>query len=121
MRTGIKLTQARLGDARSALIARGDRQLILWDRDVVGLGVRVTRTAMLAFLDYRDLSRVKRRFGIGRIPGDITITAARKRAAVIKLQVRAGGDPAADLRAKRAAATRLVTLRSVASRWTAVH
>jgi integrase len=100
----VKLTRARLAEAQAALKASGDRQHVLFDSELAGFGVRISRGTMAAFIDYTDRGGSKRRAMIGRVPAEISIEQARKRAAALKVDVRAGADPLAEKRAAAATA-----------------
>jgi integrase len=110
----LKLTRRRIELEREALLAGGEGgQRILWDSDIPGFGIRVTKTGAAAFpapppfVDYRDLARVKRRCAIGKvIPAEVTVEHARKRAATIKVDVRGGRDPVGERREAATAARR---------------
>ncbi len=89
-----RLTKRQIIAERDAMLAAGDRQRVIWDDEVRGLGCRLSKAGALAFLDYRDLTRAKRRLAIGRVlPPELTIEQARARAAAYRVDVRAGLDP----------------------------
>src|SRR5262249_37738695 len=60
--------------------------------------------------------RIGRRMTIARL-GELTVEAARRKAAELKVQVRAGADPLSEIRAKRKEAERGITLATVIERW----
>ncbi len=82
--------------------AEGNR--IVYDGDVKGFGVRITKAGARAFiLNYRAGGR-ERRITIGSVP-DWNVQAARDRAKELKRDVDNGGDPMGDRHADRAAPT----------------
>ena len=94
-----RLTKRQIMAERDALVAAGERQRVLWDSDVKGLGVRLTKAGALAFLDYRDATRAKRRLAIGKVlPFELTVEQARAKAAAYRVDVRAGKDPLGERR-----------------------
>lgn len=79
-------------------------QLVLWDDDVKGFGLRITPGGAKAFvLDYRADGR-QRRITIGAYP-DWRVAAARKAASDLKRDVDLGNDPMGDRRDQREAPT----------------
>ena len=79
------LTERRIRDAKP-----GPRTAIVWDDQVRGLGVRITRGGTKSLiLNYRARGR-ERRATLGRV-GEISLKDARERAASILAEVRAGG------------------------------
>src|SRR5262245_30155062 len=100
-----RFTKRRLSAEHEAMLAAGEDRRVVWDTEIAGFGVRLTRAGAAAFIDYRDLTRAKRRMTIGRLlPAELTVEQARQRAAAYKIAVRAGGDPIAEKRAAAAAA-----------------
>ena len=94
-----RLTKRQIMAERDALVAAGERQRVLWDSDVKGLGVRLTKAGALAFLDYRDATRARRRLAIGKVlPPELTVEQARAKAAAYRVDVRAGKDPLGERR-----------------------
>jgi integrase len=66
--------------------------LVTWDTEIPGFGVRITSTGVIAFvLDYRLHGR-KRRFTIGRHP-ELSATAARERTLELRRGILDGRDP----------------------------
>ncbi len=66
--------------------------LVTWDTEIPGFGVRITSTGVIAFvLDYR-LNGRKRRFTIGRHP-ELSATAARERTLELRRGILDGRDP----------------------------
>jgi integrase len=84
--------------------AAGNR--ITYETEVSGFGIRVTAAGAKAFvLNYRRKSDgVSRRATIGSYPA-WSVSAARERAAELRRDVDAGGDPVGSLRAERGAPT----------------
>jgi integrase len=89
------------------MLAAGEGRRIVWDSEIGGFGVRLTKAGAHAFLDYRDLTRAKRRCSIGRVPAEMTIERARQRAAAIRVDVRSGRDPVTERKAATEAANRV--------------
>ncbi len=83
----------RLTDAFVRTASSGNRQqIIFWDNEIRGLGVRVTSKNAKSFvLDYRAGGR-QRRITIGSYP-DWSVAAARAEAREMKREVDRGGDP----------------------------
>ncbi len=95
----------KLSDAavRKALPPK-QRQLFLWDSDVKGFGLRITKAGAKSFiLDYRVDGR-QRRITLGGYP-DWTVQAARAAAKTMKREVDQGQDPMGDRHALRDAPT----------------
>ncbi len=96
----VKLTKTILEREHAAIVAAGTGRKIIWDTgDVVGFGARLSPGRVVLFLNYRS-GGVERRMTVARL-GECTIEQARKRAAELKLQIRAGLDPLATLREAR--------------------
>jgi integrase len=94
-----RLTKRQIMAERDAMMAAGERQRIIWDSDIAGFGCRLTKAGALAFLDYRDGTKAKRRLAIGRVlPAELTVEQARQKAAAYRVDVRAGKDPLGDRR-----------------------
>jgi integrase len=113
-----KFTKRRLEAEREAMLGAGERQRVVWHTEVTGFGVRLTRAGGLAFLDYRDRTKSKRRLAIGTVlkldknsgklaPGELTVERAREIAASKKVDVRSGGDPLRELQAAAEAALKV--------------
>ena len=86
-RKSASLTERRIRDAKP-----GPKQVILWDREVKGLGVRIAPGGTKAFiLNYRVNGR-ERRATLGRC-SEISLREARERAGVELIRVRDGDDP----------------------------
>lgn len=79
----------------------GCKDIILWDVDVKGFGLKVTPKGKKTFLfSYRTGDHVQRKPRIGDFPA-MKPEAARAIALQWKAEVAAGGDPSAERRAKR--------------------
>ena len=79
-------------------------QAMLWDDDLKGFGLRITKGGARAFvLDYRAHGR-QRRITIGSFP-DWSVAAARETAKNLKREVDLGNDPMAERQEDRAALT----------------
>ena len=84
-------------------IEPGERDVICWDRELSGFGLKVTpRGKRSFFLYYRTTDHVQRRPLIGTYPA-MRPEKARGIAQDWLAEVRAGGDPSSTRRAKRAA------------------
>src|SRR5690349_19742733 len=81
--------------------ARG--QLIIWDTDVKGFALRLTKGAKSYVVDYRVGGR-QRRITVGSYP-DWSVQAARQAAKALKRGVDQGLDPMGQRHADRAAPT----------------
>src|SRR5436190_217536 len=94
----------RLTDAlvRKTLPPTGG-QLLLWDAEVKGFALRVTKGAKSFVLDYRAEGR-QRRITIGGYP-DWSVAAARQTAKTLKRDVDQGLDPMGQRHAERGAPT----------------
>lgn len=94
-----KLTKRRV----EALVAT-DRDVIAWDSELAGFGVRVRPGGSKTFIaQYRaggGRSGTTRRFTVGRF-GALTVDEARRLARNILNSAAKGGDPSADRKAKR--------------------
>src|SRR5689334_24526218 len=88
----------RLADTRQP---EEGQPLVLWDTDVRGFGLAVSRGGVKAFvLNYRGTGGRESRLTIGRY-GEWTVEAARKEAAQLKAAISRGEDPLAQRRARR--------------------
>src|SRR5689334_21863430 len=107
-----KLTK-RLADT---LQPEEGQPLVVWDSDVRGFGLAVSRGGVKAFvLNYRSTGGRERRLTIGRY-GEWTVDAARKEAAQLKAQVSRGEDPLAARRARRHHPETVPTVADLAAR-----
>lgn len=83
-------------------IKPGVKDVIVWDSEIPGFGVKVTPTGKRSFLlYYRTLDHTQRKPIIGRFP-ELKPETARNIALDWLAQVRAGGDPSAERKARRA-------------------
>src|SRR5262245_19150086 len=114
MSTAVELTRGLLVREQQEVIASG-KVRIIWDRTVKGFAARVQPSGISFLLDYRH-GKVQRRMVFGRIQL-LSVTAARRKAASLKLQVLAGEDPLTEVRAKRKAAEQQVTMAEVVEQW----
>lgn len=79
----------------------GDEHFIVWDDEVSGLGVRVTKTGVKAFVvDYTTRVGRRRRLTIGRY-GVLTVDQARAEAKKVLGSVVVGADPLEEKRLSR--------------------
>lgn len=77
------------------------RQIIYWDTEVKGLGVRVLPSGLKTFIvQYRNSEGIKRRINIARY-GILTVEQARKEAMVKLAAVITGEDPAEEIHQAR--------------------
>jgi integrase len=83
------------------------RQVVWWDTEVPGLGLRVSQAGSRVFVFQKDLHRRTIRMTIGAFP-TWSVAAARKRARELAVKVDSGINPAQE---KKAARARGVTLR----------
>jgi integrase len=97
-------------------IEPASRNVIAWDAEIPGFGVKVTpRGARIYVLQYSRRNR-DRRVTIGR-HGDLTANQARIEATAMRGIIARGGDPAEDRTRERA----IPTLRVLAERYMAEH
>jgi integrase len=107
-----KLTQAFVDQAS------GDgRDRIIFDRQLPGLGLRITPAGKKIFVAQAYVSRRKRRITLGYAP-DMSLSKARLEALQTLAAMRGGVDPTDDRKARlRASAARTITLRELSERW----
>ena len=98
---GLKLTQRSVEEATCPA---GKKDVLLFDSDTRGFGLRVTASGGKTFLAQYQAAGAKRRVSIGAF-GVLTVDQARKAARGILGAAALGGDPVADRRASDAAAT----------------
>lgn len=97
-----------------------ERHRVVWDSEVKGFGIAVSRGGMKAFvLNYRA-GGTERRFTIGRF-GEWTVDDARKEAAQLKAAVARGEDPLAERRKRRHKTDTAPTVADLAARVLAEH
>jgi hypothetical protein len=110
-----KLKKMRL-QAEQAAVGAG--RCLLWDSELPGFGARISRQRITFVLNYWH-GALERRMTLGTLAEFGTGEAARKHAAQIKLQVRAGNDPLGEVRAKRSGGQGGITLTAVVDQWIA--
>src|SRR5262245_56816732 len=104
-----RLTKRLIEAEQAEMASVGERQRVIWDSDIAGFGCRLSKAGALAFFDYRDANRKKRRLAIGKVlqvelatgkvlKAELTVEQARSKAAVYRVDVRAGADPLGDRR-----------------------
>jgi integrase len=104
-----RLTKRLIEAEQAEMASVGERQRVIWDSDIAGFGCRLSKAGALAFFDYRDAKRTKRRLAIGKVlqvelatgkvlKAELTVEQARSKAAVYRVDVRAGADPLGDRR-----------------------
>ena len=116
----IRLTKRAIESARATMLEEGGRRTILWDDIVPMFGALLTRKGASLFVRYVSATRVERHMTIGTLQ-EMTVDAARKRAAEIRVGVRAGADPVQALREQRKEAEGRLTLESAVETWLAQH
>jgi integrase len=88
-----------------ALTPPAEKQLVLWDSEIRGFGVRVLPSGLKTFIvQYRNIEGIKRRINLGRY-GVITVDQARDLARIKIGAVAAGEDPADTMRQARSGMT----------------
>ena len=114
----VKLTKTILQQEHAAIVAAGKGRKLIWDKGgIAGFGARVTVKHVAYILNYRAANRAERRLTIGTL-GEATVETARRRAAELKLQIRAGLDPLATLRdSRRAAVAKRITVKAAVAKW----
>jgi integrase len=104
-----------------SLPADPQRPVLVWDDEVKGFGLAVSRGGVKSFfLNYRGAGGRERRFTIGRY-GEWTVDRARKEAAQLKAAVGRGEDPLAQRRARREKTEQAPTVADLAARVLAEH
>ncbi|SNT38168.1 tyrosine-type recombinase/integrase [Tropicimonas sediminicola] len=99
----VKLTKTTVAKIEPA----EGKQLLVWDSELRGFGLRVSPGGAKAFIMQRRVGKNTRRVTIGRA-GDMTPEAARKRALTLASQFADGIDPVAERKRQEA---RSMTLR----------
>jgi len=90
----------------SSMRADPDRDTLVWDRELVGFGLRVSRRGVKSYVvQYRAPDGRDRRLTLGKHGSGLTLEEARKLAGKRLLEVRNDRDPAAERRAFAAAPT----------------
>jgi integrase len=124
----MKLTQRRIEDLRCPA---GKKDILLFDEEQPGLGVRVTKNAQKAslagksYLAQYTVAGQKRRVPLGQCAA-ISLTAARDAAKVILGDLAKGRDPATERKdaareAKRKAAHDALTFNALLDQWEELH
>lgn len=93
------------------------RDILVWDTDLAGFGLRVSRGGVRSYVFQYKIRGKARRMTLGEHGRDLTLEAARKLAVARRLAVQTGGDPAAEA----AAAATVPTVRDLAARYLAEH
>lgn len=83
------------------------KQLLVWDTEIRGFGLRIAPAGTKSFIMQRRVGRQTRRVTIGRV-GDITPEAARRKATILAAEFAEGVDP---VQTRQEAARRAHTLR----------
>ncbi|WP_209599406.1 integrase arm-type DNA-binding domain-containing protein [Ruegeria sp. HKCCSP351] len=106
----IKLSARNLAEAQAGKL--------FWDTEVKGFGARkATNGDVTLFLNYQVRGTGKyKRLTIGKL-GELTVDAARKRAAQMRLEIRAGMDPSQQAETVTAKAKHSDTLGQYVSQW----
>jgi integrase len=87
--------------AVDAFPAPAETQIVYWDSEIRGFGVRVLKSGLKTFIvQYRNSESIKRRINLGRF-GIMTVEQARDLAKVKLGKVAAGEDPADEVRQAR--------------------
>lgn len=87
--------------AVDALAPPAEKQIVLWDTEVKGFGVRVMPSGLKTFIvQYRNIEGIKRRLNLGRY-GVLTVEQARDQAKIKLASVLQGEDPAKDVHEAR--------------------
>src|SRR4051812_47545589 len=93
----IKLTKR----AVDAFAPPAEKQIVYWDSQIRGFGVRILKSGLKTFvLQYRNSEGIKRRINLGRF-GIMTVEQARSSAKIKLGLVVAGEDPADEARQAR--------------------
>lgn len=96
-RTAVRLTKT--------LIEQTAQDITIWDADVPGFGLRVHSTSVKSFIfQYRARDGRQGKMVLGKHPA-MTIDIARKTARELRVKVDQGGNPSAERREHRQAAT----------------
>ena len=89
----------------AAITPNTDRDLVVWDSDLAGFGLRMKPSGVASFMvQYRNQEGVSRRVTIGKV-GVLAPEEARKLAREKLAEVAKGGDPSADRHSARSAPT----------------
>lgn len=93
------------------------RDILVWDTELAGFGLRVSRGGVKSYVFQYKLNGRARRMTLGEHGRALTLEAARKLAVARRLAVQAGGDPASEAEAAAAAPT----VRDLADRYLSEH
>ena len=96
----MKLTEKTV---RAAQCPPGQRDKLFFDGALPGFGLRVTSSGAKVFLIQYNVGVAKRRTALGTWGTELTVEAARRKAEVLRGQIRDRRDPVAERRAARAA------------------
>jgi integrase len=108
---------AKLTNRTVAAMNPGNKDLVAWDDDLPGFGLRVKPSGVKSFLvQYRNRYNVSRRITVGRF-GVIGPEEARRKARKLLARVQDGADPASD----RREALLAPTVGELAERYLAEH
>jgi integrase len=100
-RSTVKLTKRVI----DALTPTAGKDLVVFDADLAGFGVRVKPSGAKSYLiQYRNKFGRVRRFTIARV-GDLMLAQARTKALKLRAQIIDGADPAAERREMRSSIT----------------
>ena len=118
----MKLTQRRIEDIKCPA---GKKDVLVFDEEQRGLGVRVTAAGSKTYLAQYTLGGIKRRVPLGSCSA-ISLAAARDAVRAILGDVAKGKDPAADRKtaareAQRKAADEALTLEALVRQWEALR
>ena len=110
--------KAKLTKRTVEAVPSGERDVLVWDTDIPGFGLKVTpKAARVYVLKYSRRNRSKW-VTIGRHgDGGLTADQARREAEILRGVVRDGGDPAAERARQRA----IPTMQGLAERYMAEH
>jgi hypothetical protein len=93
-----------------AAIAKGEKDLFLWDTEIKGFGLKVTEGGVKSYiLQYRTAEGRSRRYTIGKHGDPWTADEARLKASALKRGLDAGVDPL-DVRTEARAALTVAEL-----------
>jgi integrase len=93
------------------------RDTFVWDTEVAGFGLRVTRAGVKSYVFQYKIHGRARRITLGEHGRALTLDAARRLAVTRRLAVQAGGDPATEAQTAAAAPT----VRDLAARYLEEH